>query len=145
MTTVVLTMFLAAGIIVSCINVATILSGNGWRRPRWMRTEPEHTLVRTPEAVVAVARARAAAAATAQRVPLVQREQIALPPGPNLTLVASPSAEASSVTLDQVRYLVDDLVANDPDQLAQIITDWINEIPAAGSFRDDHRSNGHGR
>jgi hypothetical protein len=129
MTTVVLTMFLAAGIIVSCINVATILSGNGWRRPRWMRTEPEHTLVRTPEAVVAVARARAAAAATAQRVPLVQREQIALPAGPSLTLVASPSPEASSVTLDQVRYLVDDLVANDPDQLAQIITDWINEVP----------------
>ena len=84
MTTVVLTVFLAAGIIVSCINVATILSGNGWRRPRWMRTEPEPTLVRTPEAVVAVARARAAAAATAQRVPIVQREQIALPAGPSL-------------------------------------------------------------
>ena len=40
MTTVVLTVFLAAGIIVSIINVATILSGNGWRRPRWMRSEP---------------------------------------------------------------------------------------------------------
>ena len=40
------------------------------------------------------------------------------------------------MTLDQVRYLVDDLVANDPDQLAQIITDWINEMPD----RDDHSS-----
>ena len=129
MTTVLLTVFLAAGIVVSCINVATILSGHGWRRPRWMRTEPEPTLVRTPEAVVAVARARAAAAATAQRVPLVQREQIALPAGPSSTRVAKPNAEASSVTLDQVRHLVDDLVANDPDQLAQIITDWINEAP----------------
>jgi hypothetical protein len=144
-TTVVLTVFLAAGIIVSIVNVATILSGNGWRRPRWMRSEPSATLVRTPEAVVAVARARASAAATAQRVPFVPREAIALPAGPTLTIVGSASAEAASVTLDQVRYLVDDLVANDPDQLAQIITDWINEIPAAGSFRNDHQGNGNGR
>ena len=148
MTTIVLTVFLAAGVIVSCINVATILSGNGWRRPRWMRTEPEHTLVRTPEAVVAVARARAAAAATAQRVPLVQREQIALPAAPNLKLVANATAE-SSVTLDQVRYLVDDLVANDPDQLAQIITDWINEVPDKDRYswndRGSDRGNGSGR
>jgi hypothetical protein len=139
-TTVVLTV-----IIVSIVNVATILSGNGWRRPRWMRSEPSATLVRTPEAVVAVARARASAAATAQRVPFVPREAIALPAGPTLTIVGSASAEAASVTLDQVRYLVDDLVANDPDQLAQIITDWINEIPAAGSFRNDHQGNGNGR
>jgi hypothetical protein len=145
-TTVVLTIFLAAGVIVSIINVATILSGNGWRPPRWMRSEPSATLVRTPEAVVAVARARASAAATAQRVPFVPREAIALPAGPNLKSVGSGSAEAAaSVTLDQVRYLVDDLVANDPDQLAQIITDWINEIPAAGSFRNDHQGNGNGR
>ena len=144
MTTIVLTVFLAAGVIVSCINVATILSGNGWRRPRWMRTEPEHTLVRTPEAVVAVARARAAAAATAQRVPLVQREQIALPAAPNLKLVANGTAE-SSVTLDQVRYLVDDLVANDPDQLAQIITDWINEVPDKDRHSWNDRGNVSGR
>ena len=137
MMTVVLTVFLAAGIVVSIINVATILSGNGWRRPRWMRSEPEATkLVRTPEAVVAVARARASAAATAQRVPLLPREPIALPAGPTRASIAAPKALSSSVTLDQVRYLVDDLVANNPDQLAQIITDWINEVPDTGSFGD---------
>jgi hypothetical protein len=135
MTTIVLTVFLAAGIIVSIVNVATILSGDGWRRPRWMKAEPAATLVRTPEAVVAVARARAAAAATAQRVPFVPREQIALAAGPVPTIVTR--AESSSVTLDQVRNLVDDLVANDPDQLAQIITDWINEVPHTGDYGYD--------
>ena len=139
MTTVVLTVFLAAGIVVSIINVATILSGNGWRRPRWMRSEPAGAaLVRTPEAVVAVARARASAAATAQRVPFVAREPIALAAGPARASVAAPKALTSSVTLDQVRYLVDDLVANNPDQLAQIITDWINEVPDTGTFGYDY-------
>jgi hypothetical protein len=136
--TVVLTLFLAAGIVVSIINVATILSGNGWRRPRWMRSEPAATIVRTPEAVVAVARARASAAATAQRVPLIPREPIALPAGPTRASVAAPRALSTSVTLDQVRYLVDDLVANNPDQLAQIITDWINEVPDTGTFGYAH-------
>jgi hypothetical protein len=143
MLTVVLTVFLAAGIVVSIINVATILSGNGWRRPRWMRSEPAAaTLTRTPEAVVAVARARASAAATAQRVPFTSREPIALPAGPARASVAAPKALTSSVTLDQVRYLVDDLVANNPDQLAQIITDWINEVPDTGSFGDRPRPTG---
>jgi hypothetical protein len=85
---------------------------------------------------VAVARARASAAATAQRVPFTSREPIALPAGPARASIAAPKALTSSVTLDQVRYLVDDLVANNPDQLAQIITDWINEVPDTGSFGD---------
>ena len=143
MTTVILTIFLAAGIIVSIVNVATILSGDGWRRPRWMRSEPSTTLVRTPEAVVAVARARASAAATAQRVPVTPREPIALAAGPQRN-AATLSAAASEVTLDQVRNLVDDLVANDPDQLAQIITDWINEVPHLGDYGYDRRGNVNG-
>jgi hypothetical protein len=140
--TVFLTVLLAAGIVVSIINLATILSGNGWRRPRRMRPEPASTLVRTPESVVAVARARASAAATAQRVPSAPREPIALPPGPARTSVRAPLTQSGSVTIEQVRYLVDDLVANNPNQLAQIITDWINEVPDTSSFGYERRRRG---
>jgi hypothetical protein len=77
-------------------------------------------------------------------VPFTPREPIALAAGPPQRTAATLSAAASEVTLDQVRNLVDDLVANDPDQLAQIITDWINEVPHRGDYGYDRRGNVNG-